>query len=153
MKAHITTLSELSEYAQGQIVQLPDFAEGQPFFARIKRPSLIDMAKNGQIPNALLSSANTLFTQGKASQKDDEALSKLYDILDLVCEACFVEPTYDEIKASGIKLTDEQYMFIFNYTQTGVNALETFRKKQINNQSAGNITKVSSKAVRSNGNK
>lgn len=147
MKAHITTLSQLQSYAQGQVVQLPDFAEDQPFYARITRPSVIDMAKNGQIPNTLLASANSLFNKGRVTAKDEEALSQLYDILEVICEACFVEPTYAEIKASGVKLTDEQYMFIFNYTQTGVRALETFRKKQGNTVTDGSGTKVQSPAV------
>ena len=137
MKAHITTLKDLQNYAQGQVVELPPFAEGQPFVARIIRPSIIEMAKNGQIPNALLANANSLFTKGRISSKDDEALQRLYDVLDIICEASFLEPTFTEIKESGIKLTDEQYMFIFNYAQRGVKALETFRHEPENTDSNG----------------
>ena len=89
------------------------------------------MAKNGQIPNALLASANSLFTKGRTTDNtaNTDALKDLSGILEIMCEASFLEPTYQEIKDSGIKLTDEQYMFIFNYAQTGVRALEPFRKK------------------------
>ena len=46
-----------------------------------------------------------------------------------MCEASFVEPTYKELKAAGVELTDEQYMFIFGYSQNGVADLESFRSK------------------------
>ena len=42
----------------------------------------------------------------------------------------FVEPSWSELKNAGIELTDEQYMFIFNYTQEGVKALEPFREDE-----------------------
>ena len=58
---------------------------------------------------------------------DDETMTKLFDIIDVICEASFVEPAYQELKDIGIELTDDQYMFIFNYTQNGVQALDSFR--------------------------
>lgn len=147
MKAHITTLKDLQNYAQGQVVELPPFAEGQPFVARIIRPSIIEMAKNGQIPNTLLANANSLFTKGRISSKDDEALQRLYDVLDIICEASFLKPTFAEIKESGIKLTDEQYMFIFNYAQRGVKALETFRHEPKNPDGDGHGAAVQRAAL------
>ena len=41
----VTTIYDLQEYSRGQIVKLPDFAEGQPFVARMRRPSLLFMDK------------------------------------------------------------------------------------------------------------
>lgn len=142
MNAKITTLKELQGYAQGQVVELPAFAEGQPFVARLCRPSIINLAKSGKIPNSLLASANSLFTRGRVTAKDEQALGQLYDILDVFCEACFLEPTYEEIKNAGITLTDEQLMFVFNYSQTGVRALESFRNKSKNIISNGDSTTV-----------
>lgn len=125
---NITNLHDLSEYAKGQIVELPPFAENQPFIARLCRPSMLSLAKSGKIPNELLSTANNLFVDGKLDTKSDpEALKNVFDLFDVICEACFVEPTYKDIQDAGITLTDEQYMFIFEYSQAGVKALKPFR--------------------------
>ena len=32
----VTSISQLNEYAKGQLVELPSFGEGQPFFARLR---------------------------------------------------------------------------------------------------------------------
>lgn len=50
----VTTLHDLQTYTSGSIVKLPDFAEGQPLIARLKRPSMLALAAHGQIPNSLL---------------------------------------------------------------------------------------------------
>lgn len=125
----ITNFSDLQEYAKGQVVQLPDFAENQPFVARLSRPSMLALAKAGKIPNSLLVSANELFAEGTGSfdPTKESMMDDMFSVIDVLCDACFVEPTYQEIKDSGITLTDEQYMFIFNYSQEGVKALENFR--------------------------
>lgn len=137
----ITTLSQLTKYTEGQVVQLPDFAEGQPFVARIRRPSMLALAKSGKIPNSLLNTANGLFL-GNTKTNNEDLLSEIFDVLDVVCEACFIEPTYKEIQDAGVELTDEQYMFIFNYTQTGVKALDSFRGQSANIAPVGNVKTV-----------
>lgn len=128
-KATITSIDELKQYSSGAVVELPCFAEDQPFVARLKRPSLLGMVKQGKIPNTLLVSANELFVQDGTGFDPDEQdmMSQMFDVLELLAEETFVEPTYSEIKKAGIELTDEQMMFIFNYAQQGVKALEPFR--------------------------
>lgn len=138
----ITSLAQLTKYAEGQVVELPSFAEGQPFVARIRRPSMLCLAKSGKIPNTLLKTANGLFTGNSVDKQKDSYLKDVFDVLDVLCEACFIQPTYRELQEAGVELTDDQYMFIFNYTQTGVKALDSFRRKQGNNTSAGNGEKV-----------
>lgn len=127
----VTSMSDLVKFSKGTILELPAFGEEQPFVAKIKRPSMLAMAKNGKIPNGLLSTAGDLFV-GKGANLDDSkktnGLSDLFQVLDAICEECFVEPTYKEIKEAGIDLSDDQMMFIFNYTQQGVKSLESFRK-------------------------
>lgn len=124
----VTSLEQLKQYANGNIVRLPDFAEGQPFVAKLKRPSILGMAKQGKIPNSLLVKTNELFVQsGSLDTEENSMMQEIYDVIDLVASETFVEPTYDEIKSTGIELTDEQMMFIFNYSQQGVKALESFR--------------------------
>ena len=93
---------------------------------------MLVMAKRGQIPNTLLTSANTLFESGVGAgfdSMDQDMLQKCFEVFDLMCEASFVEPTYKELKAAGVELTDEQYMFVFGYSQNGVADLESLRSK------------------------
>lgn len=124
----VTSLEQLKQYVNGNIVRLPDFAEGQPFVAKLKRPSILGMAKQGKIPNSLLVKTNELFVQsGSLDTEENSMMQEIYDVIDLIASETFVEPTYDEIKSTGIELTDEQMMFIFNYSQQGVKALESFR--------------------------
>lgn len=128
----ITSLSDLQSYSKGTVVRFPDFAEGQPFVARVKRPSMLMLANMGKIPNALLNSATQLFTKGGSGMdtKNGKTLSDIYDICEIIAKASLVQPTYDEIINSGMTLSDDQVMAIFNYTQTGVKALENFRSEQ-----------------------
>lgn len=127
----VTSFADLQRYAGGTIVRLPDFAEGQPFVARLKRPSLLVLAKSGKIPNSLLATAGTLFSKGGAGMDSDneKMLSDMYTICEILCDAALVQPTLSDIKNAGLELSDDQLMAIFNYTQIGVEALKSFRKK------------------------
>lgn len=128
----ITSLQNLKTYTKGQIVELPPFAEGMPFVARLKRPSMLALVKSGKIPNELLKTANDLF-MGRSNKSsggsNTNELKEMFTIFDALCEASFVEPTWEEIKESGMELTDDQYTFIFNYSQQGVKALKSFRSQ------------------------
>ena len=124
-----TSLEDLVRASQGTLVELPAFAPDIPFIAKPKRPSLLALLREGKIPNQLISTASELFAGGKVDTDDDKSLSNLFGVLDSICEAAFVEPTYEEIKSSGVVLTDEQLMAVFNYTQRGVSALNSFRKE------------------------
>lgn len=129
MANEITSVEQLKEYAQGTVVELPPFAEGQPFIARLRRPSMLVLAKSGKIPNSLMATANSLFIQGAVDSKEEGTMKELFQILDVLCDACFVEPTYQQIREAGIDLTDDQYMFVFQYSQQGVKALDNFRQQ------------------------
>ena len=125
----VTSITELKKYAEGTIVRLPDFGPEQPFVARLKRPSMMGLVKGGQIPKQLLVTANELFMNRgkKLNTKDTEMMSEMFGLFETICEATFVEPTYKQLKDSGIELTDDQLMFVFNYSQQGVKALQPFR--------------------------
>ena len=73
----ITSIYDLQRYAKGQIVRLPDFAEDQPFVARMRRPSLLIMAKSGKIPNRLLSTATNLFNGGNDKNANTDSRSSI----------------------------------------------------------------------------
>lgn len=128
----VTSIDELKTMTSGELVELPPFMEGQKFIARLRRPSVMKLVQSGKIPNRLLRAANTLFN-GETSKEldmDDDFMKDMFDVLDVLAESVFVEPTWSEIKEANIELTDEQYMFIFNYTQRGVESLEPFRDNE-----------------------
>lgn len=125
----ITPIDDLVKASQGTLVELPPFTEGVPFVACLKRPSMLALVRAGKIPNALLSTANELFAKGGFDTDDEQAMSNLFGVLDSICEACFVEPSYSQLKEAGVTLTDDQLMFVFNYTQRGVTALGGFRSQ------------------------
>ena len=128
---HITTVSDLQSYAAGTVVRFPDFGDGQPFVARVRRPSMLVLAKQGKIPNSLLTAAGELFSKGGGALDTDNEnmLGDMYSIMDVIATAALIQPTMSEIKSAGIELSDDQLMAIFNYTQNGVKALESFRKE------------------------
>lgn len=129
----VTSIEQLADYSRGTVVELPPFGPDQPFIARLRRPSLMALAKTGKIPNTLLNSANKMFFGDKSTSTkryDENSLGEVFQIVDILCEAAFIEPSYNEIKRAGIELSDDQYMFVFNFTQQGVNALHSFRGKQ-----------------------
>ena len=128
---NITSVSDLQAYAAGVMVRLPDFAEGQPLVARIRRPSLLVLAKSGKIPNTLLTTAGELFSKGGGGLDPDNAnmLSDMYDIMHIICESALIQPTLQQIESAGLQLSDDQMMAIFNYSQAGVKALESFRQE------------------------
>lgn len=128
-EVNVTSIEDLKNYASGTVVEMPPFAEGQPLIARLKRPSILGMAKQGKIPNTLLVKANELFLQNGAGldAEEEDTMKQLYDVLDLIAKETLVEPTYEEFKSVGLELTDEQMMFLFNYSQQGVKTLESFR--------------------------
>ena len=124
----VTNIEQLKEYAQGALVELPPFGEGQPFVARLRRPSMLVLMKSGKIPNALLDSAKKLF-DGSTQETDEVDYTDILGVLEVIAEASFISPTWEELKTAGIELTDEQYISVFNYSQRGVVALNSFRTK------------------------
>ena len=123
----ITDFSKLTNVKDSNIVELPEFADGTKFIARLRRPSMLKLCKSGKIPNSLLTQATALFTDSNASRKVN--ITEIYDICEIICESAFVNPTYSQIKESGVELTDEQIMAVFQYTQGGIKALENFRNE------------------------
>lgn len=132
MEHKVTTIDQLKLMAGGEVVKLPPFIQGQDFYAKLRRPSMLKLVQSGQIPNSLLRTANMLFSGGvnEELERDDEFMKDIFELIDVLAEAVFVEPSWNSLKQAGIELTDEQYMFIFNYTQEGVKALEPFREDE-----------------------
>lgn len=132
MEYKVTSIDQLKLMSSGEIVKLPPFVQGQDFYAKLRRPSMLKLVQSGHIPNSLLRTANMLFSGGveQELERDDDFMKDMFELIDVLAEAVFVEPSWAEMKNAGIELTDEQYMFIFNYTQEGVKALEPFREDE-----------------------
>lgn len=128
----VTSMSDLQAWASGKIVALPGWDDDKPFYAKLKRPSMLVLVKSGKIPNSLLKQANALFEGGVQSfdTEDENALANTVEIFEIFCEASFVEPSYAELKAANVELTDEQMVSVFAYVQSGVKALERFLPEQ-----------------------
>lgn len=128
-----TSVNQIATYKDGVVVELPPFADGQPFVVRMIRPSMLALVKCGKIPNSLLNQATSLFANGagalNAGGKNSANVSELFDVIDVIVESALLEPTLKEIRSVGMELTDDQLMAIFSYTQRGVKALEQFRTK------------------------
>lgn len=60
----VTKLSEIKKYKDGVEVELPGWEDGSLFIAKLRRPSLMMLAAEGEIPNALLGAAAKLFNEG-----------------------------------------------------------------------------------------
>lgn len=125
----ITSLAELKQYKEGCIVELPPFGINQPFVAVLRRPSIMGLASEGKIPNALLETAEGLFSgKNSGSKSGAQILTEMKGVLDIVAKEALVNPSYDEIEEAGVKLSDDQLIAIFNYSQEGVKALKSFRR-------------------------
>ncbi|MBO0524414.1 esterase [Clostridium botulinum] len=131
MDLKVTNIEDLKKVAQGEVIQLPQFAQGIPFNARVKRVSLLNLVRKGVIPNKLLSAAEELF-YGKQSSKENVDLTQMTDVMYIMAENALVEPSIEDLKSVGLELTDEQIVALFNYTQEGVSELDSFREKPEN---------------------
>lgn len=127
----VTTLRDLEKYREGQVVELPPFGPGQPFVARLQRPSMLMLAKENSFPNGLLTAATRIFYKGGSPTEEElesqDTLPMLCEVLECIVKASLIEPSYEDIKKIGLRLTDDQMMYIFNYSQQGVEALKPFR--------------------------
>lgn len=125
----ITTVEELLEYGKGAVVELPPFSESQPFVAKMRRPSVVKLAAEGFIPNALIPTALALFTAGEDKEEQDalKRMNNLSDVLTVIAKASLISPTYEDIEKAGLALTDNQLLAIYQYTQMGVENLKFFR--------------------------
>lgn len=127
----VTSIDELKKQSGGALVELPPFAEGQKFVAKLRRPSMLALVRAKKIPNELLVSANKMFKNGPSAFNtgDETMMDDIFAIMDVLCDAAMVEPSYSSLREAGIELTDDQLMFIFGYTQNGVRQLDSFRSE------------------------
>lgn len=135
----VTSLEQLKKVKQTDIVSLGKFEDGTEFVAELKRPNMMNLIAHKKIPNTLLTEATQLFNgKNKLANKvvaedDGESLAQLGELIEVLAEACLVNPTYKQLKDLDLDLTLEMQMSIMMYSQGGVEALKNFRKEQQRN--------------------
>ncbi|MBU3208521.1 esterase [Clostridium algidicarnis] len=114
------------------ILGLPRFKKEIPFNVKVKRVSLLNLVRKGIIPNKLLSAAEELF-YGESSNKGNVDMKTLTDVMFIMAENTLVEPSIKDLEGVGLELTDEQIVALFNYSQKGIEEIESFRKEPEDN--------------------
>ena len=126
----VTTLEQLKNYAGGSEVELPGFIVGEPLIVKLRRPSLMEMAQSGKIPNPLLSAVSELFQTGTSrSIAKGEDFKDMGSVLIHVAKAALIEPSYADFEEAGLQLTDSQLLYIYQYVSSGVDLLKSFRDR------------------------
>lgn len=143
MSLNVTNIDDLRRMAEGEIIPLPQFREGIPFNARVKRVSLLNLIRKNVIPNQLLSAAEELF-YGKQSSKGVD-MKDITNIMFIMAENALVEPSIKELEDVGLELTDEQIVALFNYTQEGVKSLIPSDTEPKDNVDTGNGQTIQTK--------
>lgn len=148
IELQVTSLEKLEKIAKGQIIALPGFGDGEPFVVRMVRPSMLEMVADSSIPNPLLKTASKLFMKGAGSINEENIsdMKGFTELLDVICDRALVEPTMQQLKEIGVKLTDEQKGAILSYVQHGVRALDSFREQSSNTKAFNGVKSVSKKA-------
>lgn len=108
-----------------QEIVLPGWDE-EPFVCKAKRPSVFNMAAMGLIPNPLMDAVQAMFS-GNRERVDAVPLDQQGKVAIQIARYALVEPTYAELEAAGIALTDEQLTNIYVFALGGARVLEPFR--------------------------
>lgn len=108
-----------------RVIEIDGFSQGEKIEVRIKPASILNLYVSGKMPNNLLSTVQNLFNM----KDNDKNINKVFDdpkmmkasfeLMDLVCKECLVEPKYEEISDL---LTDNQKGQIMAEAQGNVTA-------------------------------
>lgn len=140
----VFNIEQMKELAYS-ILAIPSFDNAGTINVKVQRPRLLDMARQGKIPNHLLGIANQMLVGKKNADKmnDKESLEQIAGMMELYARACLVEPAYEEFKEL---ITDEQGDAIFAFAMGEVSKLDSFRKDRKNGTNNTNGSKVPKKA-------
>jgi len=103
---------------QGEAFTLPSGLE-----VRLKKVALLDLAQAGQIPGTLRVPVAEMLKRKPDQSVDLADVEKFGQVLDMVCQACIVEPV--ELDVAELGSFDKQA--IFNWANQVANKLEPFR--------------------------
>ncbi|WP_406547895.1 hypothetical protein ACI7YV_15990 [Clostridium ljungdahlii] len=138
----VTSIEELKNMST-EIIELSPFSGNKPFYARVKRLSILGLCQSGQIPNQLLGVARRLFYQDKIDQINIKEYGK---VIDIICENTLVEPSMKQLKEINLELTDTQRFELWAYSQQGVEGLKSFRTASKDNFNNSNGKDIQNKA-------
>ncbi|OAA91260.1 hypothetical protein [Clostridium ljungdahlii] len=141
-KPRVTSIEELKNMST-EVIELSPFSGNKPFYARVKRLSILGLCQSGQIPNQLLGVARRLFYQDKIDQIDLKEYGK---VIDIICENTLVEPSIKQLKEIDLELTDTQRFELWAYSQQGVEGLKSFRTASKDNLNNSNGKDIQNKA-------
>lgn len=124
----IWTMEEMLAAAAPKDVMLSGWNEGEEVHVKLRRPSLINMATGGQVPNPLIGVVAKLLTGsqekiGTASEQESSEAMKH------IARAALAEPTLKQLEEAGVSLTDQQYMEIYAWVLGGLEGLDRFRQR------------------------
>lgn len=129
-----TTLEELKQIAEGEVVAITGFVPDKSFNVRLKRLVLENFISDagGNIPNKLIDKAEQIFYNAELNAKGERKLTKkevkeIEELENHLLKAMMVNPTYEEVEESGLKLSTLQRQEILIYGFYNVDKLEPFR--------------------------
>lgn len=142
----VTSIEQFRKYAGGSEVELPGFVSDETITVRLRRPSVMSMIADGKVPNPLMGIAAEMFNGGvKSIIHSADGMKNTADLLRIYARAALVEPTYEELEAAGVQLTDGQLTVIYDYVMTGVDRIKRFRELKANHtgpESGGQVQKT-----------
>ncbi|KAA8676203.1 hypothetical protein [Clostridium sp. HV4-5-A1G] len=138
----VTSMEELKNQST-EVIELQPFAGDKLIRVRVKRLSILGLCQSGEIPNQLLGVARKLFYQEDIQKIDLKEYGK---IIDIICENTLVEPSIEQLKEAGLKLTDVQKFELWAYSQQGVEGLKSFRKVTKDTLDNNNVKDIQNKA-------
>ena len=108
---------------------LPGWNEDDSIDIIIEQPRILELAKQGKIPNPLISEVVSLFKGDYVENFDElEGLIKIDELTTLFAKVCLIKPSYEEFISIG-PLTDMQKMAIYMFAVRGPKAIIPFLKK------------------------
>ena len=125
----ITSIEYLKKVKSYVEKELPPFADGTPFTAALKRPSIIDMVCQGRIANPLMPTINTLIGENSSQSSQhngEENMVEALKFMETIAESCLVQPKLSEVKEYAGGLTDEQMFAIYSFAMETTNNLTKF---------------------------
>lgn len=123
----VISLEDLKSIRKGEIVPIEGFNGEGHVYVRLVRPSLLDLAAKGEIPNTLLSAAYKLFYGDQDEKEKKASIADNGKVFNIIAEKALVQPTYEELKEAGVMLNDVQLLQIWQFVQQGASALKSFR--------------------------
>lgn len=128
----ITSLEELKQIAEGEVLEFPGFTDDKPFVARIRRYSLMGLATSGKIPNPLIVHAQRIFDNADKLMKGEKELTakernEITALEAVLLHESLVEPTYQQIIDIGLELSPIQKALIIEASQGDTSRLNHFR--------------------------